>query len=138
MEEHDKQRDQPAGRGHWAVWLAEEARDHLFPWGPEFWRQRSALQAAGIAFALFVTLMWALAAAGRIGSVAVLSWWITWSVYEVWCRRRCKPWVKVGPWWQRDYQAATTPDLIFYVATKNLLVGIVLFLLLAFFGVFGR
>ena len=138
MEEHDKRHENPPRRSGWAVWVAEEIRDHLFPWTAESWRQRSAIQAAGIAFALFVTLVWLLAAAGRIGSVAVLSWWIAWSVYEVLCRRRCKPWVKVGPWWQRDYQAATIPDLIFYVATKNLIIGVLLFLLLGLFGVFGR
>lgn len=138
MENHDQGRNDPTRHDGWATWLLEEARDHLFPWRPDFWRHRSAAQAAGIAFALFVTLMWLLAAAGRIGSVAVLSWWIAWSVYEVLCRRRCKPWVKVGPWWQRDYQPATTPDLIFYVATKNLLIGVGLFLLLAVAGVLGH
>lgn len=122
------------GRHAWVTWVVEEARDHLFPWAPQFWRQRSAAQAAGIAFALFITLMWVLAAAGRIGPAAVLAWWTAWSVYEVLCRRRCKPWVKVGPWWGRDYQPATTADLVFYVATKNLLIGVLLFLLLAGLG----
>ena len=118
------------------AWLVEELSDHLFPWGPGFWKQPTAIQAAGLGLAVFVTLAWILAAAGRIGSAAVIGWWIGWSVYEVICRRRCKPWVKIGPWWGRARQRATTIDIIFYVATKNLLIGLVLFVILTVLGVF--
>lgn len=121
--------------GFWA-WMREEIIDHLFPWGPGFVKQRTAIQAAGIGLAIFVTIAWILAAAGQIGSTTVLAWWIAWSVYEVLCRRRCKPWIKVGPWWGRTRQHATTVDIIFYVATKNLLIGALLFLVLALLGVF--
>jgi NosR/NirI family nitrous oxide reductase transcriptional regulator len=112
------------------AWLLEEARDHLFPWGPGFVMQKTAMQAAGIALAVVVTLAWILAAAGQVTSAVVIAWWIGWSVYEVLCRRRCKPWVKDGPWWGRKRRPADTADLIFYVATKNLLIGAGLFLLL--------
>ena len=121
--------------GFWA-WLREETIDHLFPWGPGFWKQATAVRAAGLALAVFVTLAWILAAAGQIGSAAVIAWWLAWSIYEVICRRGCKPWVKVGPWWGRTRQPATTIDLVFYVATKNLLIGIGLFIILTLFGVF--
>lgn len=113
-----------------AAWLLEEAKDHLLPWGPGFPAQKTAIQAAGVALAVVVTLAWILAAAGRVTSAVVIAWWIGWSVYEVLCRRRCKPWVKDGPWWGRKRRPADTMDLIFYVATKNLLIGAGLFLLL--------
>lgn len=121
-----------------AAWLREELIDHLFPWGPGFWAQRAAIRIAGIGFAVAVTVAWLLAAAGRMGSVAVIAWWTGWSVYEVLCRRRCKPWVKEGPWWGRRRRPAGTADLIFYVATKNLLIGVALFLVLALLGVFDQ
>ncbi len=117
------------------AWLLEEAKDHLFPWGPGFWAQKTAIQAAGIALAVVVTLAWILAAAGRATSAVVIAWWIGWSVYEVLCRRRCKPWVKDGPWWGRKRRPADAMDLIFYVATKNLLIGAGLFLLLTLLDV---
>jgi NosR/NirI family nitrous oxide reductase transcriptional regulator len=116
------------------AWLWIEAKDHLLPWGPGFLAQRTAVQAAGIGLAVVVTVAWLLAATGRISSVAVIAWWCGWSAYEVVCRRRCKPWVKEGPWWQRNLRPAGTVDIIFYVATKNLLIGVVLFLLLNFLG----
>lgn len=117
------------------AWVWEEARDHLFPWGPDFLRQPTAIQTLGLGLAVVVTLAWILAATGQIGSAVVIAWWIGWSVYEVLCRRRCKPWVKEGPWWGRQRRAADTMDLIFYVATKNLLIGAGLFVILALLGV---
>lgn len=128
----------PGGTGRIGLgaWIWEEAKDHLFPWGPNFFKQRAAMQAAGIGLAVVVTLAWVLAAAGRVGSAVVIAWWVGWSVYEALCRRRCKPWIKVGPWWGRERRPASTVDIIFYVATKNLLIGAALFLLLALLGVF--
>jgi len=106
------------------AWIWAETKDHLLPWGPGFLTQKSSIKAAGIG-----------AAVGRIDSVVVIAWWTGWSVYEVLCRRRCKPWVKEGPWWQRNLRKADTIDIIFYVATKNLLIGVVLFLILSALGV---
>lgn len=128
----------PGGTGRIGLgaWIWEEAKDHLLPWGPNFLRQRAAVQAAGIGLAIVVTTAWVLAATGRIGSAVVIAWWVGWSVYEVLCRRRCKPWVKVGPWWGRERRPADTADIIFYVATKNLLIGAGLFVLLALLGAF--
>ncbi len=117
------------------AWLLEEAKDHLLPWGPRFWVQKSALQAAGIALAVVVTVTWILAAAGQVTSAVVIAWWVGWSVYEVLCRRRCKPWVKDGPWWGRKRRPADIMDLVFYVATKNLIIGAGLFLLLTLLDV---
>lgn len=128
----------PGGTGRIGLgaWIWEEAKDHLFPWGPNFFKQRAALQAAGIGLAVVVTTAWVLAATGHAGSAVVIAWWVGWSAYEVLCRRRCKPWIKVGPWWGRERRLAGTADIIFYVATKNLLIGAGLFLLLALLGAF--
>ena len=120
------------------AWILAEAKDHLLPWGPGFLTQKSSIKAAGIGLAVVVTVAWILAAVGRIDSVVVIAWWTGWSVYEVLCRRRCKPWVKEGPWWQRNLRKADTVDIIFYVATKNLLIGVVLFLIVTWLGVFPR
>lgn len=117
-------------------WLWEEAVDHLIPWGPRFLAQRVGVKAAGIGLAVVVTVAWILAAAGEIAPAAVIAWWTGWSVYEVLCRRQCKPWVKEGPWWGRKRRPATTVDLIAYVATKNLLIGAGLFLVLKLLGAF--
>ena len=119
-------------------WIWEEAKDHLLPWGPGFITQKAAIKTAGIGLAVVVTAAWLLAAAGRVSSVAVIAWWAGWSVYEILCRRRCKPWVKEGPWWKRNLRKADTVDIIFYVATKNLLIGVALFLLLSLLGVFPQ
>lgn len=118
-----------------AGWIWEETKDHLFPWGPGFLTEKGTIKAAGIGLAVVVTAAWLLAAVGRVSSVAVIAWWAGWSVYEVLCRRRCKPWVKEGPWWKRNLRKADTVDIIFYVATKNLLIGVLLFLALSLLGV---
>jgi NosR/NirI family nitrous oxide reductase transcriptional regulator len=128
----------PGGTGAvgWREFVWEEAKDHLFPWGPKFLKQRAAVKAAGIGLAIVVTTAWVLAATGYIGSAVVIAWWVGWSAYEVLCRSRCKPWIKVGPWWGRERRPASTADIIFYVATKNLLIGAGLFLILAMLGTF--
>ena len=120
------------------AWIWAEVKDHLLPWGPGFLTQGAAIKAAGIGLTVVMTVIWMLAAVGHIDSVVVIAWWTGWSVYEVLCRRRCKPWVKEGPWWQRNLRKADTIDIIFYVATKNLLIGVVLFLILTWLGVFPR
>ncbi len=137
---HQNQTPMPGGdeRIPFTAWLWEEAIDHLFPWGPGFLKQRAAAKIAGIGLAVVVTIAWILAAAGRMSSAGIIAWWTGWSVYEVLCRRRCKPWVKEGPWWGRKRRPATTVDLIFYVATKNLLIGAGLFLVSSLLGVFER
>lgn len=118
-----------------ARWLWAEAKFHLLPWSGNFMTQKPAMVAAGMGFAVFVTATWTLAAAGQIGPAAVIGWWTAWSVYEFMCRMRCKPWIKEGPWWKKEYRKASAPDLIAYVATKNLLIGAGLFLVLHLFGV---
>jgi len=124
----------PEGRGPLWRWLYEEAIDHLFPWSGRFLRQRFAFKAAGIGLAVVVTATWILAAEGRVTSAVVIGWWAGWSVYEVIARKHCKPWVKEGPWWGSKRRPASTVDLIAYVATKNLLIGAGLFLILSMLG----
>lgn len=117
------------------IW--EELVDHLIPWGPQFLSQRSSIKALSIALAVAVTIVWILGAVGTIRPAIVIAWWIGWSVYEVRCRSYCKPWIKEGPWWGRARRQATTFDLIAYVATKNLLIGAALFLVMSAFGWLG-
>jgi NosR/NirI family nitrous oxide reductase transcriptional regulator len=119
----------------WLHWLWAEAKYHLFPWRPGFLLQKPAMVAAGIGLAVAVTVAWMLAATAHVTPVVVIAWWMGWSVYECICRMRCKPWVKEGPWWGRLYRRANFPDMIAYVATKNLLIGAGLFLLLYLLGV---
>jgi NosR/NirI family nitrous oxide reductase transcriptional regulator len=124
---------QPGGTGLWR-WLYEEAIYHFFPWSARFLKQPMAFKAAGIGLAVVVTATWALAAAGEVGPAAVVGWWTGWSIYEIIVRTYCKPWVKEGPWWRREFRPASKADLIAYVATKNLLIGAGLFLVLDLLG----
>jgi hypothetical protein len=119
----------------WPQWLLAEAKFHLFPWGPGFLLQKPALIAASAGLAIAVTVVWMLAVTGRIAPVIVIAWWTGWSIYEVSCRLGCKPWIKEGRWWGRKYRRASVPDMIAYVATKNLLIGAALFLVLYLLGV---
>ncbi len=116
-------------------WLYEETIYHFFPWSARFFKQPIAFKAASIGLAVVVTATWILAAAGEIGSAVVVGWWTGWSVYEIVARAYCKPWVKDGPWWRRDFRPASKADLIAYVATKNLIIGAGLFLVLDLLGV---
>lgn len=115
-------------------WLLAEARFHLLPWGQGFIHQKTTIVAASIALAVVVTVIWMMAATGYVSSAVVIAWWTGWSIYECICRLRCKPWIKEGRWWGRAYRRASLPDMIAYVATKNLLLGAGLFLVLYFLG----
>ena len=115
-------------------WLWEETKFHLLPWGPGLWR-RSALRGAGLGFAVVVTVAWLLAGTGHLGPAVITAWWTGWSIYELACRRVNLPWIKEGAWWGRDFREASLADLAAYVATKNLLIGIVLFAALESAGV---
>jgi hypothetical protein len=90
---------------------------------------------AGFALAVGATLVWVLAAAGRIEAVVVMAWWFTWSVFEVMVRLGGKRYVKDGPWWQRHYRVASIMDMLCYVGFKNLLIGASLFLVLKAMGI---
>lgn len=116
-------------------WLWEELKFHLLPWGPGFGRRTGALRAAEIGLAVVVTVAWLLAGTGRVGPAMVAAWWIGWSVYEVACRQVYRPWIKDGPWWQRHFRPSTLPDMMAYVATKNVLIGAILFTVLHATGV---
>ena len=108
----------------WPRWLWEEAKFHLLPWRAD---RHDWLKAAGIGLAVVVTSMWLLTGAGRMGPAAVIAWWIGWSVYEVASRSANLPWIKDGRWWKREFRPGTTADIMAYVATKNLLVGVLVF-----------
>ncbi len=115
--------------------IGQEFFDHLFPWSRKVLQQPILLQATTFALVVLVTWVWVLGGAGRIGPGIVLGWWFAWSVYEMVVRMRCKPYVKDGPWWGRNLRPASWADMASYVAFKNLLIAIVLFLLMKGAGV---
>ena len=115
--------------------LAGEIGDHLLPWNASDFRQRRFVVAAGVGLATLVSIVWLLAAAGRIGANATLGWWIGWSVFEVLLRLQSKPWIKDGPWWGNNFRRANLMDMICYVSFKNLLIAAGLFLAMRVLGV---
>ncbi|HEY6095054.1 MAG TPA: transcription regulator [Gallionellaceae bacterium] len=139
VEQHTSENNLPLSPGDKDMSLLQrlwgEAKYHLFPWSPGFLAQRPAMFAASVGLAVAVTVSWMLAATGRIAPAVVIAWWTGWSVYECICRMHCKPWVKEGPWWGQRYRRANVPDMIAYVATKNLLIGAILFWILYLLGV---
>jgi len=110
--------------------IAAEAWDHLWPWSRSGFACRRALQAASLALAAGATLMWVLAAMGRLQAGAIIGWWFSWSAFEVLVRLDSKPYVKEGPWWGRRYRKAGLMDMLCYVSFKNLLIGAALFIAL--------
>ncbi|HEY6898712.1 MAG TPA: transcription regulator [Rhodocyclaceae bacterium] len=117
------------------AWVAGEIWDHLWPWSRNGFAGRRFLLAASLGLAALVTLVWLLAAAGRIGHGAVIGWWVGWSVFEVLVRLQSKPYIKDGAWWGRNYRPANWMDMICYVSFKNLLLASLLFLTLRAVGV---
>ena len=128
----DTSPDMPLGRR-----LYEEIVYHLLPWGPKFPSRSLAFKAVSLGLAAVVTIMWilGLGAEGKMGPAAVIGWWTGWSLYEIMVRMQCKPWVKEGPWWKGKPRKADWADMTAYVLTKNLMIGVVLFLVLRFTGV---
>ena len=124
---------QPAIHGR----LRDELWFHLLPWGQGFAREIFIIRAIAALLVVTVTTAWVLSATHRIGPVVILAWWLGWSVYELMARMRYKPFIKDGPWWKQNYRKAGLMDMIFYVATKNLLIAAGLFLLLNVSGVLG-
>ncbi|HSN22248.1 MAG TPA: 4Fe-4S binding protein [Usitatibacter sp.] len=116
-------------------WAWEETKFHLLPWAPGQEGRRRWLNALGMGLAVVVTFAWLLSGTGRIGPAAIIAWWIGWSVYEVESRMANLPWIKEGRWWKRDFRRGTLPDIVAYVATKNLLIGTLLFAVLHSAGV---
>jgi NosR/NirI family nitrous oxide reductase transcriptional regulator len=108
-------------------WTWEEAKFHLLPWTSGQEGRRRWLNAIGMGLAVVVTFAWLLGGTGRIGPAGVIAWWIGWSVYEVASRMVNLPWIKEGRWWKRDFRRGELADIAAYVATKNLLIGTVLF-----------
>jgi hypothetical protein len=114
--------------------VAAEMWDHLWPWSHHGFRRQRAVQAAGAAVAVAASVMWILAAMGRLEAGAIIGWWFGWSVFEVIVRLGSKPYVKEGPWWGGRYRAANTMDMVCYVGFKNLLIGATLFIVLKSVG----
>lgn len=119
-----------AARDGLAAWLSAEAWDHLWPWSRSGFEKSRTIQAAGLALGLAATVVWILAALGRMDAGALIGWWFGWSVFEVLVRLAAKPYVKEGPWWKRQYRHAKPMDMICYVGFKNLLIGAALFIAL--------
>jgi hypothetical protein len=111
-----------------AVWIAHEVWDHLWPWSARGFRRARILQALSLGAAVAVTVVWGLAATGRVEGGVVIGWWAGWSVFEILVRLQSKPYIKEGPWWGRSYRSAGLMDMACYVLFKNLLIGAALFL----------
>ena len=111
-------------------WLLAEARHHLLPWNLAHLKAARVAQLAGVGLAVAATLAWVLAAQGKLSAVALIGWWLGWSVFEVLLRRQGLNYVKDGPWWRANYRVANALDMVSYVGFKNLLIGAALFLLL--------
>jgi len=112
----------------------DEVRDHIFPWGRRFAQRARAAQAVSIAFAFTVTVVWVLGILGHLRPEVVVGWWTAWSVFELVVRVKCKPWSRQGPILGRIRRPATGLQLAFYVLTKNVLVGALLFLAMSMVG----
>ena len=116
-------------------WLLYEIVDHLWPWTWQGWRQHKRIASSGLLLAVATTIAWVTAASASLDSVAIISWWLSWSVYEIIIRLQCKPYIKDGLWWEHHYRPAGYMDMISYVMFKNLLIGVTLFIVLHNFGV---
>lgn len=124
----------PSYAGSPRAWLLHEAIDHLWPWSRRGFQRKRSIQAAGFALALAVSVVWVLAGLGQVNAGAVIGWWVGWSTFEIVIRMYSKPYIKEGPWWERNYRPASVMDMLCYVSFKNLLVGATLFLGLKAFG----
>lgn len=114
--------------------LAWEVWDHLWPWSHHSFRAGRFAVALSLGLATVVTVVWLLAAVGRVATNVMLGWWIGWSVFEVLIRLKSKPYIKDGPWWGRNYRSANWMDMICYVSFKNLLIAALLFLVIRALG----
>ena len=110
----------------------DEAKDHVFPWDHRFSQRARGIQALMLGFTFLVTLVWILGLLGHLRPVVVIRWWMAWSVFELVVRVNCKPWFREGPLWRRLHRPARNGELAFYVLTKNVLIGGLLFLLMSF------
>lgn len=110
------------------AWLLHEIIDHLWPWSWRGFRLYKWILTAGLALGLAVSVVWVLAGMGQVTAGAVIGWWAGWSVFEIVIRMASKPYIKDGPWWERNYCPASVMDMLCYVSFKNLLIGSTLFL----------
>ncbi len=116
--------------------LWQELCDHLWPWSRIGWQSQRKLQIAGGVLALAVSTAWTMAAMGHLSRGAIIGWWFGWSLCEVLVRLSGRRHVKDGPWWRNHYRAARVPDMMSYVASKNLVIGVLAFLLIKSLGGF--
>lgn len=110
-------------------WLGAEITD-LFPWRSTFNQRDIMYHAVGIGLAALVSWIWLLGAAGKVGHVNVLGWWLVWSAYELATRMNFKSYVREGPWWERKFREANWADMASYVGLKNLLIAALLFFIM--------
>jgi len=125
-----KDRAAPEGGAESVDVIWDEARDHLFPWGRKFAKRSRAVQALTMAFALAVTVAWILGILGHLRLPVVIGWWVAWSAFELMVRVRCQPWFRRGPLLRRLRRPASAGEIIFYVTSKNILIGALLSLLM--------
>lgn len=107
-----------------------EIIEHLWPWQRSQFNWQRTLVAFVLAGALAALLIGSFAWNGRLHTGLAIGLWTAWCLFEVLERLGSKPYVKEGPWWQRNYRKASAMDLVSYVGFKNLVIGALLFLLL--------
>ena len=117
-----------------SAWVWHEIVDHLWPWSRHGLLHHKWLLWMGAVLALLVSAAWVAAGMGRLSAGGIIGWWVAWSVFEILIRMASKPYIKQGPWWQRNYSPASLMDMLCYVSFKNLLVGATLFLGLKVLG----
>ncbi len=116
--------------------LWDEAKDHVFPWGIRSGQRSRGQQAAVIAFAVAVTVVWILGLLGNLPLAVALAWWGAWSLFELGMRLACKPWLKEGPPLRRIRRRFRPWRMTLYVLSKNTLVATGLVALMMVFGTF--
>lgn len=107
--------------GFWTWWRAELL--DLCPWQAGLQPQLWPVHLLGLGLAIITSWAWLLGIAGRMADMPILWWWLSWSAYEVLLRMLTHPVVREGPWWQRNFRAASWADMTSYVGIKNLLLA---------------
>ncbi len=116
------------------LFLMAELRDHLWPWSRAGYRDQPGRQIVGVVALLLTALITGLTLVGWLEPFALIFTWAGWTFLEVMVRMGSRPYVKEGPWWQRNYRRATWMDMFSYVGFKNLLVGTTMFIVLKWSG----
>ncbi len=102
---------------------------YLLPW----WRTDATSQPhrpwLSWFLALAVTLAWGVGLTLPGARLPMLALWMLWSFYECWLRWQRGAYVPVGAVWHRHWRSGSRMDLLRFVASKNLAIAVLCFLL---------